>query len=187
MTVARGLAAAIVIFAGVAVGSASPAIAADPIAGIYSYTQQGEPPAEWEIMPTCVPAGCMLHIASTYPGYGTQSEYPGFNGDAKPVNGVWTVGVNKYDGLKCPDGSREPVSELYKFDEHALTGTRTRFHGAVCGLSPGAEPPQPFNLAYVSPLRMPVELYPLMCPTWPHCEADTVIPGTLNSPAPPPE
>jgi hypothetical protein len=188
MIVSRVLTAAVVVFAGVALVAPGHASAADPIAGIYTYTEPGQPQGEWEIFPVCVPAGCMLKIAATVPGYGPQSKYPGFNGDAHPVNDVWTVGANLLDGITCPDGSTAPAAEVYAFDEHALTGTKSRFHGAVCGMSPAAEPKKSFTLAYKSPLKQSVELYPLMCPTWPHCEEDTVIPGQLaGATGPPPE
>ena len=184
MIVVRALTAT-VVFAGVALAAAGQASAADPIAGFYTYTEPGQPQAEWEIFPVCVPAGCTLKVTATVPGYGPTSKYPGFNGDARPVNGVWTVGANLLDGITCPDGSVAPASDVYSFDEHALTGTRARFHGAACGMSPAAEPKKTFTLSYKAPLKQPVELYPLMCPTWPHCEEDTVIPGQLSAPPPP--
>jgi hypothetical protein len=184
MTVARALTAA-VVFVGVALASASPASAQDPMAGIYNYSQQGEPAYEWTIYPTCVPAGCALHVSSTVPGYGTLSKYPGFSGDAKLVNDRWTLPVNIPEGLTCPDGSKKPLSELYMFDDKTLTGTRTSMHASVCGLQ-SSRSTQPFTLAYKSALPIPVELYPIGCPTWPNCNYDTVIPGTINAPPAPP-
>jgi hypothetical protein len=184
VTIGRGLAAG-VIFAGIALGSAGQASAEDPIAGIYTYTQAGLPPSTWSIYPTCVPAGCVLHIEDTTPHKGPLSDQPGYSGDARLVNDRWTLGINNTGGITCPDGSTADYSNVYTFDEKTLSGTVTTLHGSVCGLQP-AQNKQPFTLVYQSPLPIPVELYPLQCPTWPNCNYDTVIPGQLSPPPPPP-
>jgi hypothetical protein len=182
MTTTRGLAAA-VLFAAVALGSAGPASAQDPMAGVYTYTQAGLSPSTWTVYPTCVPAGCVLHIEDTTPHKGPLSDQPGFSGDARLVNDQWTMGINLPDGMSCPDGSTAANAYVYSFDDKTLRGTVTNLHGAVCGMQPG-QSKQPFTLTYQSPLPIPVELYPLQCPTWPHCDYNTVIPGQLSGPPP---
>jgi hypothetical protein len=176
--IARSLAAA-VVFVGVALVSASPASAEEPMAGNYTYIQEGAPQYTWTILPTCVLAGCVLHVQGTLPGHGPYSSEPGYSGDAKLVNDRWTMGVNLTDGMKCPDGSTAPSSNVYTFDDATLTGTFTKMHGAVCGMQAGATK-TPFSLVYKSPLPIPVELYPLQCPTFPNCAYNTEIPGELG-------
>lgn len=155
--------------------------------GVYLYQQQGVAPYQWSIYPTCVPAGCTLHVQSSLPNHGPLSDEPGFSGDARlstnAAQGIplWTV-VNQQAQMTCPDGSKAPAQQVYAWDDATLTGTQTTTHAAVCGLRPGLVK-EPFTLKYLSPLRIPVELYPLQCPTWPHCEANTVIPGELSPPA----
>jgi hypothetical protein len=152
------------------------------MAGIYTYTQAGLDPSTWSIYPICVSAGCVLHIQDTTPHKGPLSDQPGYSGDARLVNDRWTLGINVPDGLSCPDGTTAASSNVYSFDDKTLNGTVTTLHGSVCGRQP-AQIRRPFTLTYVSPLPTPVELYPLQCPTWPQCDYNTVIPGTLSPPA----
>jgi hypothetical protein len=168
MLIARVLAAT-VVFAGVGLASAVPASAQDPMSGVYTYNQPGQPSQTWQIFPVCMPAGCMLKIASPEP---TQ-------GDAKLVNDRWTFGVYQPNGFSCPDGSSVPVTVTYVWDDKTLTGTKSTMHSQACG-SPAAFTRDPFTLSFQRPLDIPVEMYPLMCPTWPNCNYNTVIPGELG-------
>ena len=168
---------AAVAFAGVALGTAGRASASDPMAGNYAYHQAGAPQYRWTIFPTCVLAGCTLHVDGSLPGYGPASA--GFTGDAKLVNDQWTMNVTVPDGLKCGDGSSAALSQVYKFDDATLTGTVTNIHAAVCGQQPSMTK-DPFTLTYESPLTPPVELYPQQCPTFPNCAYNTEIPGQLG-------
>jgi hypothetical protein len=170
MTIARVLAAA-VVFAGLGLASASPASAQDPLSGLYTYQQAGQPPLTWTIYPTCVPAGCVLHLSSG-PATGGANVY---GGEAKLVNDRWMFGWDDPAGLSCPDGSKAPVRYAYTLDDKTLTGTKTTMHAQVCGMEP-AMTREPFTLAFQRALDIPLELYPYMCPTWPNCNYDTVIP-----------
>lgn len=161
MTIIRGITAA-VIAAGFAVVSACPASASDPMQGIYTYTQEGRAPSTWTIYPTCVPAGCVLHVGGETPHKGPESDDPPYAGDARLVEGLWTLPVNKIDGFTCPDGSKAPSVDVYRFDDVTLTGTHTVTHGAVCGLQPGLTR-APFTLAFQAPIPFPVNQNPLIC------------------------
>jgi hypothetical protein len=167
MTIGRGLAAA-VVFAGVALGSASPASASDIMMGTYTYTQPGVLPATWEISPTCVRAGCDLHVTGSTPHHGPDSDSPPYGGVAWLVNDRWTMVVNTLDGTACPDGSRAASTNTYAFDDVTLTGTVTLSHPEVCGLQP-AITRAPFNLTFVAPPLYPIDAYPQICDPWARC------------------
>ena len=76
MTVVRELAAAVVL-ACVALGFASPARAEQVMEGVFTYMQEGQPPATWTIYPICVPTvgdlreplylpvACTLHVTGS--------------------------------------------------------------------------------------------------------------------------
>jgi hypothetical protein len=161
MTITRALSAT-VIAAGVALTLANPAWAAEPMQGFYTYTEPGAAPATWTIYPTCVPAGCVLHVSGATPDRGPESDDPPYAGDARPVNGTWTLPVNKIDGFTCPDGSKAPSTDVYRFDDATLTGTHTVTHGQVCGLQPGLTKAS-FALAFQGPIPFPVNQDPLIC------------------------
>lgn len=167
MRLTRALTAA-VIFGGVAMASASPASAEEPLVGKYTYTKAGEPPVTWVIYPTCVPAGCVMHVAILEPGGNS------YGGEARLVNDQWTFGANRANGLVCPDGSTAASSEMFTFDDATLTGTKTTMHAQACGMAPGMTK-EPFALTYQAPLGIPVEEYPLQCPTWPQCDYSTTV------------
>ena len=174
MTITRVL-ATLVILAGVAVGSASPARAAEIMQGAYTYTQEGLPPSTWTIYPMCVPVvgdlreplylpvGCELHVTSSTSSQTTQElQLQNYGGDARLVSDLWTVVVPKEHGLLCPDGTTAPTVETYKFDNATLAGTHTVTHNEACGV-PAAVIKQPFTLTFDQPLPIPVEPYPLPC------------------------
>ena len=164
MTIVRGLAAA-VVFACVALGFASPARADQVMEGVYTYLQEGQPPATWTIYPICVPTvgdlreplylpvACTLHVTGSS-GMG--------GGDARLTGGLWTCTQSKREGMKCPDGSMAPITETFEFDDVTMSGTRTTTHSAACGLQP-AMYKHPFTLAFKEPLTIPVDRYPLIC------------------------
>ena len=172
MTIARVL-AAVVAFAGAALATSGPASAQDPMSGVYTYDQPGRPAQTWMIYPTCLPAGCVLHMSMPDPAGGSAG------GDARLVNDRWNFGWKSQVGFTCADGTKVPATLTYVWDDKTLSGTKKTLHGQVCGLEP-AMVQEPFTLAYQRPLDMPVELYPLQCPTWPNCNYDSVIPGTMG-------
>ena len=157
MSIARGVSGAI-LFAAATLPSPAPASANEPITGIYTYNQEGGPTATWTIYATCVIAGCTLHISSvTSPHLGPDSVDPGYAGDARPVNGRWTLQVAK--DQTCADGTSATVAYTYAFDQYTLAGDRTVLYGPECG-KPRMEK-APFTLTYKEPLPIPIILDPL--------------------------
>lgn len=164
MRIIRGLAAAAILAFG-ALAFAGPAQADQVMQGIYNYMPKDGPAGTWTIYPSCVPVvgdlrvnlelpvACRLHVAGSTGVTG---------GDANLAGGVWQFSTTKHDGMTCPDGSTAPTTETVRFDDIAMTGTRTIFHNDVCGLPPG-KIDQPFTLSFKEPLPMPVEQYPLYC------------------------
>jgi hypothetical protein len=157
------------VVAGVVLGAAAPAHAENFVQGVYTYHQDGLPPVEWTIYPTCVqtvgdlrvnyelPLGCTIHIASN------SSELVN-GGDARLTGGLWTFTQPRGDGLTCPDGSKAAITETYAFDDTTWQGTRTITNTEECG---GAVQPAmkkvPFTLTFKDPLPIPVDKFPLYC------------------------
>ncbi len=170
MTIARVLATAAVavaVFAGAGVGLAGPAGADQVMEGVYGYTQ-GDVHAEWTIYPSCVPTvgdlrenlelpvACRLHVAPSAPTVA--------GGDARLTSGRWEFSTDIKDGMTCPDGSPAPIRETYAFDDLTMTGTRSVSNNNVCNGTVAAKiVTYPFTLAYVRPLPIPVDRYPLYC------------------------
>ncbi|GAT04857.1 uncharacterized protein RMCFA_4968 [Mycolicibacterium fortuitum subsp. acetamidolyticum] len=150
---------------GLSLGIAAPAQAEPVMQGVYTYTQDGMDPQTFTVFPSCVPVvgdlreplelavACRLHVATSKGIKG---------GDARLTGGQWTYSTSSLEGMQCPDGSWAPTTETYKFDDVAMTGTRSVAHNAVCGLEP-AILNFPFKLAYKEPLSLPVDAYPLDC------------------------
>lgn len=157
--------AGVAVACGLALGWAGPARADQLLEGVYTYTQDGLGPLSWTIYPSCVPVvgdlreplslpvGCRLHIQSS-PG--------ATGGDARLTDRVWTYTTSIREGIVCPDGGWAPTTETYRFDDAAMSGTRTVFNTDVCGLRAG-KTDVPFTLAFKEPLPFPVEHYPLGC------------------------
>ncbi len=150
------------VAAGVALSTAPHASAVEePMYGVYTYHQDGMPDATWQLWPTCVVAGCTLHVAAVVsPSLGPRSDNPPYDGDAMKVRGLWTLQVKDVDGVKCPDGSTATSTRTFAWDEATLAGTLTVLHGEVCGLGPEMTK-VPFTLQYKEPLPIPVILDPL--------------------------
>jgi hypothetical protein len=174
VTVACALAAAAVLV-GATVGPASPARADDTMSGLYTYTQAGLPQSSWTITPICVPVvgdlrqplylpvGCTLHVASATSSQVTDElRQQNFGGDARLTNGLWTIVMNKPNGMVCPDGSTAPTVDTYAYDDATLQGTHTSTHGEVCGMQPGLTK-VPFTLQFNGPLPFSFDPYPLRC------------------------
>jgi hypothetical protein len=154
--------ATIMIAGACGLANASPASAVDePMQGIYTYHQDGAPDETWTIYPTCVVAGCVLHISTVVsPHLGPDSDFPEYGQDARKVNGLWTLPIMKDKGAKCSDGSWARVNYTYAWDQATLAGTLTVINGEVCGLRPGMTK-HPFTLTFKEPLPIPVILDPL--------------------------
>ena len=128
MTVTRGFAAT-VIFAGLAVGTASAAWADTTMSGHYVRTetdpQTGQSQtADWYLTPCgdgCVSVGIRPDASAP-----TQ---------ARLVNGQWTLDSAVHT-LSCADGTVVPnaVSAHYMWDPNTLAGTvRVTYNVAACG------------------------------------------------------
>ncbi|WP_454790847.1 hypothetical protein [Mycolicibacterium lutetiense] len=173
MTFKRMAAAAALTIAaatGLSVGSAAPAQAEPVMQGVYSYTQEGTSNQTMSIYPSCVPVvgdlreplelavACRLHVETTRGIKG---------GDARLTGGQWVYSTAVLEGLQCANGDWAPINETYKFDDVALTGTRSVSNNQACGgtLAPAIHT-FPFTLKYERPLPIPVDLYPLDCQSW---------------------
>jgi hypothetical protein len=173
-TIARLLGIAVVAV-GSALGTAGPSSADDVMEGIYAFNSPGLPPAVWTIYPLCVPTvgdlreplelpvACTLKIVSATKNESTyELNSLNWGGDAHLTEGRWALTAHKDEGFLCPDGSRAPSVDTYKFDDVTLTGEHTLTHNAVCGV-PAGMVKEPFTLAFNKPLPIPVDRYPLVC------------------------
>jgi hypothetical protein len=129
MTITRGFAAT-VIFAGLAVGTASPAWADPPtMSGHYLRTETNPETGhsqtdDWYVTPCG--DGC-ASIATT-PDAPAPSQ-------ARLVNGQWTLDSAVHT-LSCPDGTvvRNAVSARYIWDPNTLEGTvQVTYNVPACG------------------------------------------------------
>jgi hypothetical protein len=128
MNVTRSLAIA-ATFAAVAVGAAAPSSAAPVMSGHYIKTETNPASGQtatddWYFTP------CGDGCASVTVGGPT----PGPLGQARLVNGQWTIDINGTAG--CQDGSRLPnaESDRYTWDPNTLAGTvQVTDKVAVCG------------------------------------------------------
>ena len=124
MAIARGFAAS-AMFAGLAVGFAAPASAAPVMSGHYiiTYTSPNGQvtTADWYVTP------CGDGCASINSNGGPV-------GQARLVNGQWTMDVTGI--AACPDGTRVPdaFSDHYTWDPNTLAGTvRITNTAGACG------------------------------------------------------
>ena len=131
MTITRGFAAT-VIFAGLAIGTASAAWADTTMSGHYLRNEAGQSgqlgTADWYATPCG--DGC-ASIADT-PGGPEVSK-------ARLVNGQWTLASASHT-LACPDGTVVPnaVSGQYTWDPNTLTGTdQLTYKVPACGKPAG--------------------------------------------------
>ncbi len=155
---------------GLSLGVAAPAQADPLMQGVYTYTQEGVQNETWSVWPSCVPTvgdlreplelavACRLHVETSR---GTKG------GDARLSGGQWSYSTAVLEGIQCSDGSWAPINESYKFDDIAMTGTRSVANNEACGgtLAPAIHT-FPFTLAYKGPLATHVDPYPLDCQTW---------------------
>jgi hypothetical protein len=173
-TIARLLGTAVVL-AGGAVTTAPPSSADQVMEGLYTFTSPGLPQATWTIYPLCVPTvgdlrvplelpvACTLKVVSATDSQTTyELNSLNWGGDAHLTGGQWVLTANKDQGFLCPDGTREPSVDIYKFDDTTMTGEHTLTHTAVCGVPAGMKK-EPFTLAFDKPLPIPVDRYPLVC------------------------
>jgi hypothetical protein len=155
---------AAVFAAAIAMGTANPVAARpvdEPMYGVYTYHQEGAPEEQWTIYATCVQAGCVLHMSSIMSrSLGPDSDSPGYGGDARKVNGLWTWQLKKDKAFRCEDGSWAPATYQYQWDQATLAGTLTILTTDTCASTPGATK-QPFTLTFKEPLPFPIILDPL--------------------------
>ena len=164
------------VFAAAAVLGPAPTAAADlvpPADGYYTYSEPGKPTAFWTMQSVCVQAsgtraqqdytdttiqtlGCTLLVSSvTEHNFTPDEALLNMGSRGRLTGGRWAF-TNTAAQLECPDGSREPLTDNFEFDQATLTGTRTTLGGAVCGRQPGMTK-VPFTLAFTGALDPPVE------------------------------
>ena len=129
MKITRGV-TAFVIFAGLAVGFASPAWA-DDFSGTYTI-DYGESTGTWTVIP-CeddAPFVQCVHVSE----FGTP--LAPWQADAHWSVGSWSLFVERPDVLECGDGTSHPARATYSLDAATLSGYISIFDDAVCGDEP---------------------------------------------------
>jgi hypothetical protein len=137
MRFTTGIAAAI-IFAGAAVGFASPARAADDFSGTFIPNGPGLH-TTWVVTP-CGP-DC-VHVADS----------SGWSADARPFGEVWRFVVDLPDGTKCNNDGVKPGTVTFKVDASRQEGTFVTTNAAAgCpwALAPGYSHPVFFTLTRI--------------------------------------
>jgi hypothetical protein len=172
---------------GIALESDHPASAIGPPPdGNYSFNSPGVSGVTWTITALCVqPSGtrnmndysdpivfamnCALNIvSSTDEQISAADKLQNFSSRARMSGMLWTISVDRANGVSCPNGGTAPSTETYAFSDETLTGTHTSLHGAVCGL-PSDMKKAPFSLQLIGPPPSPVERYPLRCNEYAMC------------------
>lgn len=169
--------------AAVATGVAAPAAAdiVPPADGEYSFSEPGQPAANWELGTVCIQAngtraqsdygdttiqsqGCAVNVtSSTRTNLTHDEELLNFSERALLTNDLWTVTYVPPNGQVCPDGSTAPLTQTFSWSEVTLTGTHTTLWGSECGKAPGMTK-TPFTLGFLGPLNPPmVERFPDTC------------------------
>lgn len=109
------VAAVAVAFAGIAVGSAVPAWAEQPLQGEYTFVN-GPTVNRWAITTRCNPEGKCGGTLTTSTGLTAAIK--------KAPGGPWTVDRRDVpNGWICPDGSTGAGDVSYAFDPATLAGT----------------------------------------------------------------
>lgn len=185
MNLRRGLAATAgvcsVVALGFALESGNPARAIGPPAdGNYSYNEAGVSGVTWTVTALCdQPSGtrnmndysdpivfamnCGLNIVSfTDEKISAADKLQNFSGRARMSSMLWTLKVDKADGVSCPGGGTAPSTETWAFSDETMSGTHTSMHGPVCGMEAGMKK-QPFSLAMAGPPPSPIQRYPMQC------------------------
>lgn len=185
MNLRRGLAATAgvcsVVALGAALESGNPARAIGPPAdGNYSYNEAGVSGVTWTVTALCdQPSGtrnmndysdpivfamnCGLNVVSfTDEKISAADKLQNFSGRARMSSMLWSLKIDKPDGVSCPGGGTAPTTESWAFSDESMTGTHTVMHDAVCGLQPAMKK-QPFSLAMIGPPPSPIQRYPMQC------------------------
>jgi hypothetical protein len=166
---------------GIALESGHPASAIGPPPdGNYSFNQAGVAGVTWTITALCAqPSGtrnmndysdpivfamnCALNIvSSTDEQINAADKLQNFSSRARMSGMLWTVSVDRANGVSCPGGGTAPSTETYAFSDETLAGTHTSLHGAVCGL-PSDMKKAPFSLQLIGPPPSPIQRYPMQC------------------------
>ena len=171
-----------------AVGLPVPASAIlPPVDGWYTFDEAGLPQSRWQMQSICIQPngtraqpdytdetiqtlGCTIILNSDTPTLLTRDQkLANFAGRAQLTGGLWTLRVEKPEGVPCPDGSFGPSTDTYAFTAPDpagppnLTGTHTSIHGEVCGLQP-AMTTAPFTLTFTDVLDPGViHRFPALC------------------------
>jgi hypothetical protein len=185
VNVRRALAATAGIVSAVAIGvalqSGEPARAVGvPADGVYTFDEPGTAGVSWTITALCdQPSGtrnmndysdpivqafnCALNVVSvTNEQISRADKLQNFSGRARLSSVLWTLKVDKPDGVTCPGGGTAATTETYAFDDATMSGTHTTLHGQECGLESDMKK-QPFSLHMAGPPPSPIQRYPLYC------------------------
>jgi hypothetical protein len=120
---------AFVIFAGLAVGFASPAWA-DDFSGTYTI-DYGASTATWTVTPCDgEPFIPCVHVAEG------GSPLAPWQSDASLSVGSWSLFVERPDVLVCDDGTNHPARATYALDAVTLSGSISIYDNGVCADEP---------------------------------------------------
>lgn len=146
------------VFAGLALGVASPALAeeaagplADPNAlGTYTFEAEDGEVAVWTVTPCAEDSLHCVHVNST-----GNDQRGAWNANAYWTVGSWILFVDQPDAILCNDGSVSAGTNNYSWDATSLNGYTSIFNPGACGSEPGSLA-IPFALTKTGgPARMP--------------------------------
>jgi hypothetical protein len=130
------IAAALLTGGGLAVGTASPASATDPITRNAVGTYSAEYPwatNTWVVTPCANNANQCVHVVEYGPG-DTERKYPGWSADAYWQVGWWIMlRVPITDSITCEDGSKHSLPMNYAWDAATGKGVRSYYEPGLCG------------------------------------------------------
>ena len=136
-----------VVGIGLAVGTAHPAVADDPVAGplngVFTQYRDSAKRSTWVVVSTCDPAGnCSGHATSSRGWTAMVNRVAG---------GPWLIERDSPDdGWVCPDGSHTGAHLSYSLDPVTLAGTvESTKQPGTCGSPVTATDSDPINLVPV--------------------------------------
>jgi hypothetical protein len=150
MKIAGGLAVA-ALFAGVAVGVASPA-SAEEFLGTYTMSLgEGADSSTWTVTPCAsdpeqkgfIPC---VHVADS----GNSSNAP-WQADAHLSVGYWDLAVERPDAVSCDDGTKLPARVKYWWNAATLEGVLGFYFPGGCGDAQAGSLSGPFTLTRNGP------------------------------------
>jgi len=149
------LAMASVCVAGLGVGLAGPANAADPQAlGTYTFEATDGESATWTVTPCDDDTDHCVRVAEA----GNSKRAP-WSANADWSVGSWILFVDQPDAILCKNGTSAPGRNNYSWDATSLTGWASTFSNGACHSAPESLA-IPFKLTRVAgsgPVQYPTE------------------------------